>query len=52
MGDKSVRMSFTVPADVKARWKERARLEGISLSELIRRATDKDRLRAKDMIEQ
>ena len=32
------RMSFTVPADVKARWKMRAKERGISLSELVRRA--------------
>ena len=33
------RMSFTVPADVKAQWKAKAMERGISLSELIRRAT-------------
>ena len=33
------RMSFSVPADLKARWKAKAKERGISLSELIRRAT-------------
>jgi len=37
-------MSFTVPKGTKARFKERAKAEGISMSELIRRATDVDRL--------
>ena len=38
------RMSFTVPADVKARWKRLFQERGILLSELIRRATDETRL--------
>ena len=38
------RMSFTVPADTKARRKRLARERSISLSELIRRATHDDQL--------
>ncbi len=34
----TVRTSFTVPAGTKARLKERAKAEGISLSELVRRS--------------
>jgi predicted HicB family RNase H-like nuclease len=34
------RLSFTVPKDVKERIKLRAKLEGISLSELVRCITD------------
>jgi hypothetical protein len=37
-------MSFTVPAEVKAHWQRLARDGGISLSELIRRATADARL--------
>lgn len=35
----TVRMSFTVPKGMKAKLKERAALEGISMSELMRRIT-------------
>ncbi len=46
----TVRMSFTVPVGIKALWKEKAKARGISLSELIRRATSEDRLRADDAV--
>jgi predicted HicB family RNase H-like nuclease len=38
----SVRMSFTVPKETKARMKAKAAAQGISMSELIRRATSVD----------
>ena len=50
MREYAIRMSFTVPARTKARWKEVAQAQDISLSELIRRATDEPRLRALDPV--
>jgi predicted HicB family RNase H-like nuclease len=41
-----VRVSLTVPKDTKARWKEAAKAQGISLSEWLRRATSEDLLKA------
>ena len=35
----SARMSITIPKGVKAKLKERASLDGISMSELMRRIT-------------
>jgi Ribbon-helix-helix protein, copG family len=42
----TVRVSFTVPKGAKAKLKEKAKEQGISMSELIRRATDSDRYKA------
>jgi hypothetical protein len=36
------RIRFTLPSDEKERLRLRAKLEGISLSELLRRILDKD----------
>lgn len=37
------RLAFTVPVETKARWKGRAATQGISLSELVRRAVADDK---------
>lgn len=41
----TVRMSFTVPKEFKAVLQTRAKVEGISMSELVRRAASEERLR-------
>ena len=44
MADYAAWMSFILPVGTKARWQEIAREQGISLSELIRGATNAERL--------
>ncbi len=39
MRNYTVQMNFTVPKGVKAKLRARAELEGVSMSEIVRRAT-------------
>lgn len=48
MANLTMRVSVTVPKGTKALWKARAKAQWISMSEMIRRATDEDLLAARD----